>query len=193
MARSIVRCSWAEGDPLLATYHDEEWGVPIHDDRQWFEKLILDGAQAGLSWLTILKKREGYREAFYDFDVARVAKMGPRDVARLMKNAGIIRNRQKIESAITNAAAFIAVQKERGSFDAYIWSHVDGKPQQPRRRPTSAWPATTPLSDVVSKDLKQRGFKFVGSTIVYAFLQAAGVVNDHVTTCHRHKLVAALR
>jgi DNA-3-methyladenine glycosylase I len=185
------RCDWADRDDALMTkYHDEEWGVPLRDDREWYAKLTLDGAQAGLSWRTILYRREGYREAFHDFDVARVAKMTARDVERLMKFEGIIRNRQKIESAIKNAKAFQRLQAELGSFDAYIWAQVGGKPLQPARQPP--WPATTPLSDAISKDLKKRGFSFVGSTIVYAFMQAAGVINDHRDDCFRKKPVAKL-
>lgn len=186
-----VRCDWADkGDPLMTQYHDEEWGVPIHEDLHWYEKLTLDGAQAGLSWRTILYRREGYRTAFHDFDVARVARMTQRDVTRLMKFDGIVRNRQKIDSAITNARAFIAVQGEFGSFDAFIWRFVDGKPLQPVHRGT--WPARTELSDAVSKDLKKRGFSFVGSTIVYAFMQAAGLINDHREDCFRRKAVTKL-
>jgi DNA-3-methyladenine glycosylase I len=186
----VRRCAWAEGHPLLATYHDQEWGVPIHDDMDWYGKLLLDGAQAGLSWLTILKKRDAYRAAFCDFDPSRVARFGPRDVERLMQDEGIVRNRLKIESAIKNARAFLEVQKEFGSFDAYIWQAVGGAPIQNRVRHMRYIPARTELSDALSKDLKRRGFSFVGSTIVYAFLQAAGVVNDHVLTCFRHAQVA---
>jgi DNA-3-methyladenine glycosylase I len=187
-----LRCDWADkGDPLMTAYHDEEWGVPIRDDREWFAKLTLDGAQAGLSWRTILYRREGYREAFHDFDVARVARMTARDVERLMKFEGIIRNRQKIASAIENAKAFRTLQDECESFDRYIWAFVGGKPLQVAR-PGAPWPATTPLSDALSKDLKKRGFSFVGSTIVYAFMQAAGVINDHRDDCFRKKPVAKL-
>lgn len=187
------RCFWADGDPLLATYHDEEWGVPVHDDRRWFEKLILDGAQAGLSWLTILRKREGYREAFAGFDPLRVAKFTARDQARLMKNAGIVRNAAKIKSAVGNARAFLALQEEQGSFDAYIWKFVDGKPLQNRIRTRADILARTPLSDTISKELKQRGFSFVGTTIIYAFMQAAGLVNDHVSDCFRRTAIGKLR
>ena len=189
----VRRCFWADGDPLLAVYHDEEWGVPVHDDRRWFEKLLLDGAQAGLSWLTILRKREGYREAFADFDPARVAKFTARDQARLMKNPGIVRNAAKIKSAVGNARAFLALQEEQGSFDTYIWKFVDGKPVQNRVRTRADIVARTPLSDAISKDLKQRGFSFVGTTIVYAFMQAAGLVNDHVTDCFRRTAIGQLR
>jgi DNA-3-methyladenine glycosylase I len=177
----------------MVAYHDEEWGVPVHDDRHWYEKMVLDGAQAGLSWLTILRKREGYRAAFAGFDPKQVARYGARDVERLMKDAGIVRNRLKINSAITNAKAFLAIQAEEGSFDAFIWRFVDGRPAQPRLGPRSAPPARTPLSDHISKALKTRGFSFVGSTIVYAFMQAAGMVNDHRTDCFRHRAVARMK
>jgi len=189
----VRRCFWADGDPLLSTYHDEEWGVPVHDDRRWFEKLLLDGAQAGLSWLTILRKREGYREAFADFDPARVAKFTARDQARLMKNPGIVRNAAKIKSAVGNARAFLALQDEQGSFDSYIWKFVNGKPVQNRIRSRADIQARTPLSDTISADLKKRGFSFVGTTIVYAFMQAAGLVNDHVTDCFRRAAIGKLR
>jgi DNA-3-methyladenine glycosylase I len=174
----------------MIAYHDEEWGVPIHDDQKWFEKLVLDGAQAGLSWLTILKKREGYRAAFKNFDLRKVARFGDADVERLMLDPGIVRNRAKIESAIGNARALLAVQKELGSFDTYIWSFVEGKPLQPRLRSRQDVPARTELSDAISKDLRKRGFRFVGSTIVYACMQAAGMVNDHTLDCFRHKQLA---
>ncbi len=177
----------------MTAYHDQEWGVPVHDDRHWFEKLILDGAQAGLSWLTILKKREAYREAMAGFDPEAVARFGARERARLMKNAGIVRNRLKIESAVKNARAFLAIQNEFGSFDGFIWRIVNGRPLQGRRRHMKDIPARTPLSDALSKDLKQRGMTFVGSTIVYAFMQAAGLVNDHLVACFRHAPVARLR
>lgn len=191
--RVVERCTWANSDPLLIAYHDEEWGVPVHDDRHWYEKIVLDGAQAGLSWLTILKKREAYRKAFKNFEVERVARFTEKDEARLMEDAGIVRNKLKIRSAIGNARAFMAVQKEFGSFDTYIWAHVDGKPVQSRIAEKGGWPARTELSDLVSKDLKKRGFTFVGSTIVYAFMQAAGLVNDHLVTCFRHKTIAKMR
>lgn len=192
-ARLTKRCAWAEGHPLLATYHDEEWGVPVHDDRHWYEKMVLDGAQAGLSWLTILKKRDAYRAAFAAFDPARVARFGAKDVERLMADAGIVRNRLKITSAIGNARAFLAVQEEVGSFDAYIWKAVGGRPLQSRLARSQDTPASTKLSDAISKDLKKRGFTFVGTTIVYAFMQAAGLVNDHVVDCFRHRAVARLK
>jgi DNA-3-methyladenine glycosylase I len=189
--RSPKRCDWGATNPLLVAYHDTEWGVPIHDDRQWYEKLTLDGAQAGLSWLTILKKRDAYRAAFCNFDVTRVASFGERDIARLMQDAGIVRNRQKIVSAIGNARAFQRVQAEQGSFDAYIWGFVAGKPVQNRVKSPADLQAKSALSDAISKDLKRRGFSFVGSTIVYAFLQAAGVVNDHLTSCFRYRTLRA--
>jgi DNA-3-methyladenine glycosylase I len=191
-AATLKRCAWSEGHPLLASYHDEEWGVPVHDDRRWYEKIVLDGAQAGLSWLTILRKRDAYREAFANFDPAVVARYGARDVERLMKNEGIVRNRLKINSAIGNARAFLALQAEEGSFDAYIWRHVKGKPLQTRLRAAKQIPARTELSDLVSRELKKRGFTFVGSTIVYAFMQASGLVNDHLVDCFRHRVVSKL-
>lgn len=191
--RTLVRCPWSESHDLLRDYHDTEWGVPVHDDTRWFEKLVLDGAQAGLSWLTILKKRQAYREAFHGFDVERVARMTARDEARLLGNPGIVRNKLKIASATKNARAFLDIQQEHGSFDAYIWRFVDGKPVQSMLPNHDRVPASSALSDRVSKDLKQRGFSFVGSTIVYAFLQAAGVINDHMTSCHRHAVVKKLR
>jgi DNA-3-methyladenine glycosylase I len=183
----ISRCDWSTGDPLLTAYHDAEWGVPIHDDQQWFEKIVLDGAQAGLSWLTILKKRDAYRVAFCNFDPAQVARFTGRDRARLMRNPGIVRNRLKIESAVKNARAFLTLQQEHGSFDAYVWGYVGGKTLHNRVRRQADLPARTELSDALSKDLKRRGFSFVGSTIVYAFMQAAGLVNDHLVTCYRYK------
>ena len=184
------RCGWAEGAPPLAVaYHDEEWGVPVHDDHVLFEFLILEGAQAGLSWNTILNKREAYRKAFRGFDPAKVARFGARDVERLLGDAGIVRNRAKIAAAITNAKAFLAVQRELGSFDAYIWSFVGGKPRQNRVRSPQDVPASTPESDAFSKDLKRRGFTFVGSTICYAFMQAVGMVNDHELRCFRYRRV----
>jgi DNA-3-methyladenine glycosylase I len=187
------RCFWAAGDPDMEAYHDEEWGVPVHDDRHWYEKLALDGAQAGLSWRTILLKREGYRAAFRRFDPRAVARFTARDVERLMGDAGIVRNRAKINSAIGNARAFLQVQRQFGSFDAYIWAFVDGKPLQRRPRERGDIPARTELSDQVSADLRARGFSFVGSTIVYAFLQASGVVNDHIVGCFRRAAVSRLR
>jgi DNA-3-methyladenine glycosylase I len=192
MARALKRCFWAGEDPLMVAYHDEEWGVPIHDDTRWYEKLTLDGAQAGLSWMTILKKREGYRDAFRGFDAAAVARFGARDVERLMKHPGIVRNRLKIKSAIGNARAFLALAGEHGSFDAWIWSFIGGRPIASSRRGRGDMPARTPLSDRLSAELRRRGFSFVGSTIVYAFMQAAGLVNDHTLGCFRRNQVAAL-
>jgi DNA-3-methyladenine glycosylase I len=181
------RCFWAGTDPLYLDYHDNEWGVPLHDDRALFELLTLEGAQAGLSWLTVLKKREAYREAFDHFDAKRIASYGGDKVAELLQNAGIIRNRLKINSTVKNAQALLALQAEFGSFDAYLWRFVDGKPLQPKRQGKDDLPARSPVSDALSKDLLKRGFKFVGSTICYAFMQASGMVNDHQVTCYRHK------
>jgi DNA-3-methyladenine glycosylase I len=190
--RALRRCGWAEGHPLLAAYHDQEWGVPVHEDRKWYEKILLDGAQAGLSWLTILKKREGYREAFCGFDPEQVARLTRGDVQRLLANPGIVRNRLKVESAVSNAQAFLELQREHGSFDAYVWRVVACEPLQHRFVSMAEVPARTELSDALSKDLKARGFKFVGSTIVYAFMQAAGLVNDHLVSCFRHDEIARL-
>ncbi|HZA96927.1 MAG TPA: DNA-3-methyladenine glycosylase I, partial [Burkholderiaceae bacterium] len=184
----LTRCSWAR-TPLGIEYHDAEWGVPVHDDRTLFEFLTLEGAQAGLSWETILKKREAYRKAFFDFDPARVARFTPMRIERLLQNAGIVRNRLKIESTVRNARAYLAVQKEFGSFDAYLWRFVNGTPLDNRRRSLEAIPARTTESDALSHDLLRRGFKFVGSTICYAFMQAVGLVNDHTTDCFRYALV----
>jgi DNA-3-methyladenine glycosylase I len=184
------RCAWAGTDPLYVAYHDEEWGVPVHDDRVLFEFLVLEGAQAGLSWSTILRKREAYRRAFDRFDPRKVARYDERKVAALLADAGIVRNRAKIESAIKNARAFLEVQAEFGSFDAYQWRFVDGRPIQNRRRAVGEVPARTPQSDALAKDLKSRGFSFVGSTIVYAHMQAVGMVNDHVVDCFRYREIA---
>ena len=180
------RCHWAKND-LAIHYHDTEWGVPLHDDRGLFEFLILEGAQAGLSWDTILRKRDAYRDAFDNFEPAKVARYSEAKMARLLKNEGIIRNRLKIASSVANAKAFLAVQKEFGSFDAYIWKFVGGKPIVNKPKGLVDVPAKTEISDVISKDLKKRGFNFVGSTIMYAFMQATGMVNDHLTTCFRYK------
>jgi DNA-3-methyladenine glycosylase I len=188
-ARSRVRCAWAQG-PLHVAYHDREWGVPVHDDRVLFEFLLLEGAQAGLSWDTILRKRERYREVFAGFDPARVARFDARRRARLLADPGIVRNRLKIESAVTNARAFLAVQEELGSFDAYLWRFVGGAPLQPHRRSAAEVPARSPESDALGKDLRRRGFRFVGTTICYAFLQACGLVNDHTVDCFRHAALA---
>jgi DNA-3-methyladenine glycosylase I len=187
------RCFWAAGDPDMERYHDQEWGVPVHDDRRWYEKLILDGAQAGLSWRTILLKREGYRAAFRRFDPRAVARFTERDVERLMANPGIVRNRAKIKSAIGNARAFLKVQAEFGSFDKFMWAFVEGKPLQNRVRHRGDIPARTVLSDRVSAELRERGFSFVGPTIIYAFMQASGLVNDHVAACFRRTAVSRLR
>jgi len=181
----VERCGWATSDPLYIAYHDDEWGVPEHDDRKLFEMLILEGAQAGLSWITILRRREGYRRAFDNFEPSVVAAYDDAKVEQLLGDLGIIRNRLKVISAIRNARAFLTVQEGSGSFDRYLWSFVDGKPVVDSRPALSSVPAKTPLSDAVSKDLIRRGFNFVGSTIVYAYLQATGVVNDHVETCFR--------
>jgi DNA-3-methyladenine glycosylase I len=186
------RCAWAGTDPLYVSYHDEEWGVPVHDDGRLFEFLILEGAQAGLSWSTILRKRDAYRRAFDWFDPRKVARYDRGKIAALLADAGIVRNRAKIESAIKNAKAFLDVQEEFGSFDAYQWRFVDGHPIQNRRRAVSDIPARTAQSDAMSKDLKSRGFTFVGSTIIYAHMQAVGMVNDHVIDCFRHRVVAKL-
>lgn len=188
-ASRLVRCGWAASDPLYVRYHDEEWGVPVFDDRLLFEFLILEGAQAGLSWLTILKKREAYRKAFDDFDVRKVARYDSAKIATLMANAGIVRNRLKIESAVRNARAFIDVQDAFGSFSSYQWRFVDGKPLQSSRQSLRDIPARTEISDAFSKDLKKRGFNFVGSTIIYAHMQAVGMVNDHVEACFRRTQV----
>lgn len=181
-----TRCGWAGTDPLYVAYHDTEWGVPVHDDRQLFEMLILEGAQAGLSWITILRKRENYRKAFDGFRAERIVRYDAKKVRALLANEGIVRNRLKIASTISNAGAFLEVRKEFGSFDRYIWQFVGGKPRQEHRASLKDIPAHTPESDAMSKDLKKRGFRFVGSTICYAFMQAVGMVNDHTTDCFRH-------
>jgi DNA-3-methyladenine glycosylase I len=181
------RCGWSTTDPVYIKYHDEEWGAPVHDDLKLFEMLILEGAQAGLSWITILRKKENYRKAFDGFDAEKVARYDSRKLRQLMANEGIVRNRLKISATIENARAFLAVQREFGSFDAYIWRFVGGKPKRNRRRSLQEIPPKTPESDLMSKDLKKRGFRFVGSTICYAFMQAVGMVNDHVTSCYRYK------
>ncbi|HET7570265.1 MAG TPA: DNA-3-methyladenine glycosylase I [Gammaproteobacteria bacterium] len=187
----IERCAWASpNDPVYLAYHDDEWGVPVHDDRTLFEFLLLEGAQAGLSWATILRRRAGYRAAFAGFDPAKVARLDRRRIEALLQNPAIIRNRLKVESAVTNARAFLAIQEAHGSFDTFLWRYVDGHPVQ------NAWPShadvppRTALSDTLSKDLKKLGFKFVGSTICYSLMQAVGLVNDHVTSCFRHRELA---
>lgn len=181
------RCAWPGDDALYRAYHDREWGVPLHDERALFEFLILEGAQAGLSWITILRKRDNYRAAFDGFDPARVARYDANQIESLLLNPGIVRNRLKVQSAVTNAQKFLDVQQEFGSFDAFIWRFVDGKPRQNTWRSMVEVPASTKESDAMSKELKRRGFKFVGSTICYAFMQATGMVNDHTTDCFRHK------
>ena len=192
MSKKIVRCKWAEGVGAdYIEYHDSEWGVPVHDDRVQFEFLILEGAQAGLSWSTILNKREGYRKAFAGFDPGKVARFTGKRVEKLLQDPSIVRNRLKVNSAVTNARAFLAVQEEFGSFSDYIWGFVDGKPKQNRFRRDADIPATSKESDALSKDLKKRAFKFVGSTIMYAHMQATGLVNDHVVGCFRYKSLVA--
>ena len=187
------RCGWClSGNDLYVHYHDTEWGVPVYDDHRQFEFLILEGAQAGLSWATILNKREGYRRAFAGFDPERIARFGRRDVARLLADTGIVRNRLKIEAAIDNARRFLDLREQQGSFSEYLWSFVDGAPVQHRYRSMKQVPATSPESDALSRDLKKKGFRFVGSTIVYAHMQATGMVNDHLVGCFRHQECASL-
>ena len=188
----MKRCEWCGSDPLYVAYHDEEWGVPAHDDRRLFEMLILEGAQAGLSWLTILKKRENYRKAFHRFDAERIARYTARDVERLLGDAGIVRNRLKIESTIRNARGVLQIQESEGGLDRFLWRYVDGEPRCNRWKKLSEIPPKTEISDRLSKDLKKRGFNFVGSTICYAFMQAVGMVNDHVTGCYRYKEIRDL-
>lgn len=183
IADGKTRCGWVGAKPHFITYHDQEWGVPIHNDRKHFEMLLLEGAQAGLTWETILLRREGYRKAFADFDPKKVARFTVKKKAVLLKNPGIIRNRLKIDSAVTNAQAFLSVQEEFGSFDRYVWRFIGGKPKVNRWTKMAQVPATSAVSDALSKDLKKRGFRFVGSTIIYAYMQAAGLVNDHTTDC----------
>jgi DNA-3-methyladenine glycosylase I len=187
-----TRCPWAGTDPLYVAYHDEEWGVPSRDDRHLFEMLVLEGAQAGLSWITVLRKREGYRRAFAGFDAATVARFGPADVERLLADPGVVRNRLKVESAVDSARAFLALGEEAGSFASWLWAFVDGCPVQGSFREMREVPARTPLAETISKELRKRGFRFVGPTIVYAFLQAVGVVNDHLLGCPRRREVARL-
>lgn len=182
----MKRCEWPS-NPLSIAYHDREWGTPVHDDKVHYEFLILEGAQAGLSWDTILRKRENYRKAFAQFDPARVARFTPARIERLLEDPGIVRNRLKVESAVSNARAFLNVQKEFGSFDAYVWRFVDGTPVKSRRRAGEPVPASTALSDALSKDLRARGFRFVGTTICYSYMQAVGLVDDHVVTCFRRR------
>jgi DNA-3-methyladenine glycosylase I len=191
MPRHVTRCFWAR-DPLDVVYHDREWGVPVRDDRRLFEFLLLEGAQAGLSWITILKKRDAYRRAFAGFDACRVARFGARDVRRLLRDEGIVRNRAKIAAAIGNARAFLAVADEHGSFARYVWDFVGGRALQGHRRSRRDVPAETELSRALSKDLQRRGFRFVGPTICYAFMQAVGLVNDHTRDCFRYRAVLRL-
>ena len=192
MMASRNRCSWCGDDPLYVAYHDQEWGVPLHADQQLFEFLILEGAQAGLSWLTILKKRDAYRKAYYQFDAGKIARFNSRSVDRLLNNPGIVRNRLKIEASITNARAFLNVQDAFGSFDNYIWQFVNHHPIQNRWHHLKDIPVSTNDSIQMSKDLQHRGFRFVGPTICYAFMQAVGMVNDHVTSCYRYKEIAKI-
>jgi DNA-3-methyladenine glycosylase I len=189
----VTRCEWVpEADPAYVAYHDEEWGVPSHDDRHLFEMLVLEGAQAGLSWSTILRKREGYRRAFAGFDAERVARFSARDMERLLGDPGIVRNRLKVESAVANAKALLAVREELGSLDSYLWTFVGGRPRRNRFRALSDIPAETDESRAMSRDLKRRGFRFVGPTICYAFMQATGMVLDHVASCFRYEELAPL-
>ena len=183
----MQRCGWCGDDPLYVAYHDTEWGVPSWDDAHLFEMLLLEGAQAGLSWITILKKRENYRRALHGFDPERIARYTPRDIERLMGDAGLVRNRLKLESTVRNAQAFLELQAAHGRFADFLWDYVDGRPIQNHPASLADVPASTPLSDRLSRDLKRRGFKFVGSTICYAYLQSVGLVNDHLTTCFRHR------
>lgn len=187
-----TRCQWSAGDPLYESYHDEEWGVPCYDDDKLFEFLVLESAQAGLSWITILRKRENYRRAFANFDAGKVARFNRRSIERLMTDPGIVRNRLKIEAAISNARLFLELQASHGSFANYLWAFIDGQPLQNRWRAMAQVPATTPESDAISKDMKKKGFRFFGSTICYAHMQAMGMVNDHTTDCFRHKECATL-
>jgi DNA-3-methyladenine glycosylase I len=186
------RCAWALGSPLMTAYHDDEWGIPVHDDAVLFEFITLEGAQAGLSWETVLRKRERYRTVFAGFDVARVARFTPKKIETILTDAGVVRHRGKIESAVSNAQAILAIAKEFGSFDAYVWNFVGGKPLDGKRKTMADVPVSTPLAEALSKDLKKRGLRFVGPTIVYSFMQAVGIVNDHLTMCafrlpHRRK------
>ena len=192
MSKNLVRCSWCEKDDLYRKYHDEEWGVPVFDDQKIFEFLILESAQAGLSWHTILKKRDGYTKAFANFDVVKVAKFSEKKIQTLLQNPNIIRNELKVRAAVHNAKLFLNVQKEFGTFSHYIWKFVNHKPLQNHRTTLKDVPAKTPESDALAKDLKKRGFKFLGSTTIYAHMQATGMVNDHITDCHRHPEIASL-
>lgn len=186
LSTDVVRCGWCGTDELYCQYHDEEWGVPVYDDQKMFEFLTLEGAQAGLSWITVLRKREAYRKAFDNFDPVKIARYSEARKARLLQNPGIIRNRLKIESVVRNARAYLDMQEKGESFSEFLWQFVDGKPKQNRRRTLADIPASTPESDAMSKALKKRGFNFVGTTICYAHMQATGMVNDHLISCHRH-------
>ena len=188
--QQLRRCGWAGTDPRMIAYHDEEWGVPVHDDRRLFEFLVLEGAQAGLSWQTILNKRDAYRKAFAGFDPARVARFDARRIERLLANPGIVRNRLKIHSSVSNARAYLEVQREAGSFDRFVWRFVGGAPRINRRRSAAQVPARSAESDALAAELQRRGFRFVGSTICYAFMQATGMVNDHLVSCHRYRALA---
>ncbi len=188
-----IRCTWCGTDPLYCEYHDKEWGVPVRDDRKLFEFLILEGAQAGLSWITILRKRDGYRKAFADFDPEKVARFTQKRIEKILLDPSIVRNRLKVESSVSNAKAFLETQEEFGSFSKYIWRFTDGKPIVNRRKSIKEVPARTDISDAISKDLKQRGFRFVGSTIIYAHMQATGMVNDHTIDCFRHSALAKVK
>lgn len=188
----MTRCEWCGNNPLYVAYHDEEWGVPVHEDQLLFEFLVLEGAQAGLSWLTILKKRDNYRQAFHAFDYTRIAEYTETDVTRLLADSGIVRNRLKIESAIKNARGVLEIQERYGSLDSYLWRYVDGVPRQNALKSISEIPVKTEVSELMSKDLKKHGFKFVGSTICYAFMQAVGMVNDHITDCFRYEEIKNL-
>lgn len=193
MSKNIIRCAWAEGKgELYLKYHDEEWAVPVHDDQKLFEFIVLEGAQAGLSWQTILNKREGYRKAFKNFDPKKVAKLTEVDIKKLLLDPGIVRNKLKVLSAVSNAKAFLAIQKEFGSFSNYMWAWVEGEPIQNKRLKQSDVPAVTPLAESLAKDLKKRGFKFLGPTICYAFMQAVGMVNDHTIDCFRNEKIKRL-
>ncbi len=193
MPKELIRCAWAGSDPLYQAYHDEEWGRPLHDDRRLFEMLILEGAQAGLSWITVLRKRERYREVFAGFDPEKVARFDSRKKAALLKDPGIVRNRLKVDSAVSNAQAFLELVEEHGSFDHFLFRFAPGLPQVNHPRTMAEVPASTPLSDALSKALKKRGFRFVGSTIMYAFMQAVGVVDDHLESCHVKRSVRPAR
>lgn len=193
MAKTKTRCSWCTSSELYIKYHDEEWGVPVYDDQMLFEMLLLEGAQAGLSWITILNKRENYRKAFNNFDATKIARYTDKRKEKLLQNPGIVRNKLKVNAAVVNAQMFLKVQKEMGSFKEYIWQFVDGKPIKNKFKTIAEVPASTTESDSMAKDLKKRGFKFVGSTICYAFMQAVGMVNDHTTDCFRYKVIHKLK